>query len=167
MTETLSHIALRRLSGKDATDWYEPFEGVKVSLDEAGCLVIDAPAVCAKTLVTNDIAEIATDGCHFRIQGRRDNVICSGGIKLQIEEIEAHLQPFVNSQFMITKRPDARLGETVVLLAAPKDIETLRTACKEHLTKYEMPRMFIAVDELPYTETGKPARAEAFRIAQQ
>ena len=167
MTETLSHIALRRLSGEDATDWYEPFEGVKVSLDEAGCLVIDAPAVCAKTLVTNDIAEIATDGCHFRIRGRRDNVICSGGIKLQIEEIEAHLQPFVNSQFMITKRPDARLGETVVLLAAPKDIETLRSACKEHLTKYEMPRMFIAVDELPYTETGKPARAEAFRIAQQ
>lgn len=167
MTETLSHIALRRLSGEDATDWYEPFEGVKVSLDEAGCLVINAPAVCAKTLVTNDIAEIATDGCHFRIRGRRDNVICSGGIKLQIEEIEAHLQPFVNSKFMITKRPDARLGETVVLLAAPKDIETLRTACKEHLTKYEMPRMFIAVDQLPYTETGKPARAEAFRIAQQ
>lgn len=126
-----------------------------MSLDEAGCLVIDAPTVCAKTLVTNDIAEIATDGCHFRIRGRRDNVICSGGIKLQIEEIEAHLQPFVNSQFMITKRPDARLGETVVLLAAPKDIETLRTACKEHLTKYEMPRMFMAVDHLPYTETGK------------
>ena len=30
-----------------------------------------------------------------------------------------------------------------------------------------MPRMFIDVDEMPYTETGKPARAEAFRIAQQ
>lgn len=32
MTETLSHIALRRLSGEEASDWYEPFEGVDVSL---------------------------------------------------------------------------------------------------------------------------------------
>ncbi|MCI6688156.1 MAG: AMP-binding protein, partial [Prevotella sp.] len=82
MTETLSHIALRRLSGEEASDWYEPFEGVDVSLNADGCLVIDAPAVCATTLTTNDIAEIAPDGRHFRIRGRRDNVVCSGGIKL-------------------------------------------------------------------------------------
>lgn len=167
MTETLSHIALRRLSGEEASDWYEPFEGVDVSLNADGCLVIDAPAVCATTLTTNDIAEIATDGRHFRIRGRRDNVVCSGGIKLQIEEIEAHLQPFVSVPFMITKRTDARLGETVVLLAADADIEQLKTACHEHLTKYETPRVFVAVDRLPYTETGKPARAEAQRMAQQ
>lgn len=167
MTETLSHIALRRLSGEEASDWYEPFEGVGVSLNADGCLVIDAPAVCATTLTTNDIAEIATDGRHFRIRGRRDNVVCSGGIKLQIEEIEAHLQPFVSVPFMITKRTDARLGETVVLLAAAADIEQLKIACHEHLTKYETPRAFVAVDHLPYTETGKPARAEALQMAQK
>ena len=167
MTETLSHIALRRLSGEEASDWYEPFEGVDVSLNADGCLVIDAPAVCSTTLITNDIAEIATDGRHFRIRGRRDNVVCSGGIKLQIEEIEAHLQPFVSVPFMITKRTDARLGEMVVLLAADADIEQLKTACHEHLTKYETPRAFVAVDRLPYTETGKPARAEALRMAQE
>ena len=167
MTETLSHIALRRLSGEEASDWYEPFEGVDVSLNADGCLVIDAPAVCATTLTTNDIAEIAPDGRHFRIRGRRDNVVCSGGIKLQIEEIEAHLQPFVSVPFMITKRTDARLGETVVLLAAHADIEQLKTACHEHLTKYETPRAFVAVKRLPYTETGKPARAEALRMAQE
>ena len=167
MTETLSHIALRRLSGEEASDWYEPFEGVDVSLNADGCLVIDAPAVCATTLTTNDIAEIAPDGRHFRIRGRRDNVVCSGGIKLQIEEIEAHLQPFVSVPFIITKRTDARLGETVVLLAADADIEQLKTACHEHLTKYETPRAFVAVERLPYTETGKPARAEALRMAQE
>ena len=167
MTETLSHIALRRLSGEEASDWYEPFEGVDVSLNADGCLVIDAPAVCATTLTTNDIAEIAPDGRHFRIRGRRDNVVCSGGIKLQIEEIEAHLQPFVSVPFMITKRTDARFGETVVLLAADADIEQLKTACHEHLTKYETPRVFVAVERLPYTETGKPARAEALRMAQE
>ena len=94
-------------------------------------------------------------------------MVCSGGIKLQIEEIEAHLQPFVSVPFMITKRTDARLGETVVLLAADADIEQLKTACHEHLTKYETPRVFVAVKRLPYTETGKPARAEALRMAQE
>ena len=94
-------------------------------------------------------------------------MVCSGGIKLQIEEIEAHLQPFVSVPFMITKRTDARLGETVVLLAAAADIEQLKTACQEHLTKYETPRAFVAVERLPYTETGKPARAEALRMAQE
>ena len=31
---------------------------VKVSLNSNGCLVIDAPAVCAQRLETNDIAEL-------------------------------------------------------------------------------------------------------------
>ena len=55
MTETLSHIALRRLSGERASEWYEPFPGVRVSLNADRCLVIDAPEVCEETLVTNDI----------------------------------------------------------------------------------------------------------------
>ena len=55
----------------------------------------------------------------------------------------------------------------VVLLAADADIEQLKIACHEHLTKYETPRAFVAVERLPYTETGKPARAEALRMAQE
>ena len=72
MTETLSHIALRRLNGVGATDWYTPFEGVTLSQTEDGCLVIDAPAVHDGKLVTNDIAALRTDGS-FRILGRKDN----------------------------------------------------------------------------------------------
>lgn len=165
MTETLSHIALRRLNGEQASLWYEPFEDVDVSLNADGCLVIDAPAVCAEPLTTNDIAEIATDGRHFRIRGRRDNVVCSGGIKLQIEEIEAKLQPFVDVPFMITKRSDERLGETVVMLVVSDDTERLQAICSAHLTRYEMPRAFVMVAALPLTETGKPARAEAMKMA--
>ena len=62
MTETLSHIALRRLSGAEASEWYTPFPSVGVSLNEEGCLVIDAPEVCKERLVTNDIAVIQGDG---------------------------------------------------------------------------------------------------------
>ena len=97
MTETLSHIALRRLSGPDATEWYTPFPTVDVSLNREGCLVISAPLVCPDTLVTNDLAELNDD--RFRILGRRDNVVCSGGLKIQIEEVERRLQPPLRAPF--------------------------------------------------------------------
>lgn len=165
MTETLSHIALRRLSGEDASEWYTPFDGVEVSLNQDGCLVINAPEVCAEPLTTNDIAEIDGDGRRFRIRGRRDNVVCSGGIKMQIEEIEAKLQAHTDIPLMITKCPDEKFGETVVLLAECNDMEPLKTLCHQWLSKYELPHDYIYVERLPLTETGKPARAEAMRIA--
>lgn len=165
MTETLSHIALRRLSGEDASEWYTPFDGVEVSLNQDGCLVINAPKVCAEPLTTNDIAEIDGNGRRFRIRGRRDNVVCSGGIKMQIEEIEAKLQAHTDIPLMITKRADEKFGETVVLLAECNDMEPLKALCHQWLSKYELPHDYIYVKRLPVTETGKPARAEALRIA--
>lgn len=166
MTETLSHIALRRLNGNEASEWYEPFESVDVALNDEGCLMINAPLVCSKTLITNDIAEIAPDGRHFRIRGRRDNVICSGGIKMQIEEIEAKLHPHVNVPFIITKRKDEKFGETVVMLAETKDIDMLKAVCQERLSKYEQPHYYIYTNSIPTTETGKPARAKAMEMAE-
>ena len=164
MTETLSHIALRRISGPDATDWYTPFSSVRVSLNGDGCLVIDAPEVCVNTLVTNDLAEIATDG-KFRILGRRDNVICSGGIKIQIEEVERELTKHTDIPLIITKFPDERLGETVVLLTESPAIDELRRICTERLPRYWQPRHYLTVSKLPTTATGKPARAEAQQLA--
>ena len=163
MTETLSHIALRRISGSGATDWYTPFSSVRVSLNGDGCLVIDAPKVCANTLVTNDIAEIA-DG-RFRILGRRDNVICSGGIKIQIEEVERELAKQTDIPLIITKFPDERLGETVVLLTESPDIDELRRICNTALPRYWQPRHYLTISKLPTTATGKPARAEAQQLA--
>ena len=172
MTETLSHIALRRLNGPERSDWYTPFEGVSVSLNDEGCLVIEAPAVHDGPLVTNDIAEIlpspigeGTGVRPFRILGRKDNVICSGGVKIQIEEVERFLSPHLSVPFMITKAPDVKLGEQVVLLTESPDIDTIRQCCQAILPKYWQPRHYLHVDHLPLTETGKPARVEAERIA--
>ena len=167
MTETLSHIALRRLNGPEATDTYRPLPGVTVSLSAEGTLQIDAPAIHEGILTTNDLAEILPDGS-FRILGRRDNVICSGGIKLQIEDIEKklHALPYA---CQITAVPDARLGETVTLLYET-DAWTLQEwddHCRELLDAYEVPRHFIRVEELPLTENGKPARQIARELAQK
>ena len=163
MTETLSHIALRRLNGPEACEWYTPFEGVSLSQTNEGCLVIDAPAVHDGPLVTNDIVEISDKG--FRVLGRKDNVICSGGIKIQIEEVERLLRAHVSSPFMITKRADKKFGEQVVMLTESMDMDLMRDVCRQVLPKYWQPRGYLHVDALPMTETGKPARKEAERLA--
>ncbi len=162
MTETLSHIALRKINGKEASEWYTPFDGVKVSSKD-GCLVIDAPQVCPDTLVTNDIAEIR-DG-KFRILGRKDNVICSGGIKIQIEEVEAMLRQHLTSPYVITKVKDDKFGEAVVMLTESTDIQSVRTVCESILPRYWQPKHYLYVDHIPMTETGKPARMKAQQLA--
>jgi O-succinylbenzoic acid--CoA ligase len=164
MTETLSHIALRKLNGPDASDCYTPFPSVKVSLNDEGCLVIDAPEVCSERLVTNDIAELSEG--RFRILGRKDNVICSGGIKIQIEEVERQLRPHLSLPFLITKRPDAKFGEVVVLLSEGS-VDEARAVCERILPKYYQPKVYLHVDKIPLTETGKPARKQAEDLAKQ
>ena len=176
MTETLSHIALRRLNGQERSDWYTPFSGVELSLNEEGCLVIDAPALNAGTLVTNDLAELRkrkegdTVVQEFRILGRRDNVICTGGVKVQAEEVERKLRPLLDRPFLISKRKDEKFGEAVVLLVASpgplssEETEKYKALCASTLQKFERPRFFLAVDEIPMTETGKPARALAEQL---
>ena len=191
MTETLSHIALRRINGAEASEWYQPFDSVKISQTEEGCLVIDAPQVCAETLVTNDIVEIepyiynkvekhdkvekheVMEKLRFRIKGRKDNVICSGGIKIQIEEVEALLKPHLEKPFMIAKKKDEKFGEIAVLLTEDEDLKKVEATIRRLLSgksddsnksseskshKYWIPREFRYVEHLPLTETGKPKR---------
>ena len=167
MTETLSHIALRRLSGPGASSWYRPFPSVKLGLDANGCLVIQAPLVSPSTLVTHDRAELTEDdcGCCFRILGRLDNVICSGGIKLQIEEVEALLRPVLHAPFLLTKRPDRKFGEAAVILTEAADVAAVARTCSEVLPRFWRPREVLHVESIPLTATGKPARAEAEKLA--
>ena len=191
MTETLSHIALRRINGAEASEWYQPFDSVKISQTEEGCLVIDAPLVCSETLVTNDIVEIESyiynkvekhdkveknevmEKLRFRIKGRKDNVICSGGIKIQIEEVEALLKPHLEKPFMLAKKKDEKFGEIAVLLTEDEDLKKVEATIRRLLSgksddsnksseskshKYWIPREFRYVEHLPLTETGKPKR---------
>ena len=174
MTETLSHIALRPLNGPDASDWYTPLEGASVSLNADNCLVINAPAVHDGPLVTNDIAELTTPvtndtvggapQCRFRILGRKDNVICSGGVKIQAEEVERLLLPHLSAPFLITKRPDEKFGEVVVLLTEG-DTKEAADVATQILPKYWQPRLYIHVSQIPLTATGKLARKDAERLA--
>ena len=163
MTETLSHIALRRLNGKEASLWYTPFQSVKISISQDGTLVIDAPSVCSEELITNDIAEINERG-QFRIIGRKDNTINTGGVKVQIEEVERLLteESGLKDGFRISLREHQVLGQEVVMLVDASITEQKMALLKSAIStlpKYWQPKDIVAVDALPMTETGKPDRA--------
>ena len=165
MTETLSHIALRRLNGTEASDWYTPFDNVSIRLSEEGTLIIHAPEVCSEELITNDIAEINPED-KFRILGRKDNIINSGGVKIQIEQVEATLKEHLDLPFQITARKDVKFGEIVVILYNKVENEAkIRRICEEKLPAYWVPKVYLPVEELPLTGTGKPDRATARRWA--
>lgn len=163
MTETLSHVALRRVSGPEASPWFTPMPGVSLSVNDDQCLVIDAPHLCPERLVTRDVVEMEPGSRRFKVLGRIDNVIITGGVKIHIEQVEQTLAPHVSLPFLITKCPDARFGEIVVMLlqGTADDIPAVRAACDSHLTHYARPKRIIPVDVLPMTPTGKPARHDA------
>lgn len=163
MTETLSHIALRRINGKLRSTWYTPLEGVSISLSKEGCLIVHDSCTNDQPLITNDLAEINEKG-QFRILGRKDNVVCSGGIKLHIEELECKLQAYEHG-CCLTYVDDDALGQALVCLYVPQDVSNLRLYCQTVLTKYQHPKHFIEVPQLPFTETGKIARATARTLA--
>lgn len=164
MTETLSHVALRRVSGPEAMDSYTPLPGVTVGRAENGCLTIEAPALCDGKLFTNDLVDLQPDG-RFRILGRADNTIVSGGVKVQAEELERLLRPFLPNPFMVTWITDPRLGQSVVLLSEDSSPESL--CQKAELPPYWKPRHWLHVDKISLTETGKPARAAAHELAER
>lgn len=161
MTETLSHIALRRLNGQQASPRYTPLEGVQVSLSEEGTLRIEAPLVCDQPLVTNDVAKLYPDGS-FIILGRKDNIINTGGIKIQIEEVEQGLKSILNHPFAITSLPDPKFGERIVLLYTG---DALAPDSLISLPKYQRPKSIFYTQEIPLTETGKINRPACRHLA--
>ena len=189
MTETLSHIALRRLNGLQSSSWYTPLQGIKVSTNADECLVIDAPMLCDSPIVTNDMAEIRAtstsegqNALAFRIIGRRDNVINSGGVKIQMEELERLMRPFLTMPYMVTKRKSEKFGEIVVLMVEKEDdgegatfeekselpiVRAFHKLLHRALPRYWEPRLYLSVDRIPMTETGKPNRALAQRMAEK
>lgn len=165
MTETLSHIAMRRINGSCSCQFYTPLDGVEIQQAADGCLEIFAPAICPTRLKTNDIVELSADHKSFKILGRKDNVIDSGGIKIQAEQVEALLQPHLSLPFAISKRKDEKFGEAVVLALACADEsrksaeeQKARAVCLRLLPKYWQPKSIVVLHELPLTETGKVAR---------
>jgi len=154
MTETITHIAARKLGEKAFT--VLPY--VSVSFDDRNCLVIHAPRISPEVIITNDIVELVDEN-QFIFLGRMDNVINSGGIKLIPEQIEQKLSGKISQRFFIASKPDDELGEKVVLVIEGEKRE-LVDSIYESLDKYEKPKEIIFIPKFLDTATGKILRKE-------
>jgi o-succinylbenzoate---CoA ligase len=173
MTETISHVALQRLNGKDKHDYFETLPGVTVSKDDRGCIVIAAPFL-SEPVVTNDIGEFISP-TQFKWVGRWDNVINTGGVKVMPEKIEAALEKIfqesnIQNRFFIEGLPDESLGNKVVLVvegtpALRSVIDAAVEQLRGHISPYEIPKLIIFTSPFQETESGKINRKKTLTPA--
>jgi O-succinylbenzoic acid--CoA ligase len=162
MMETLSHVALRELSGSRASDWFYPIPPVNMEPDSRGCLVIHAKHLGNVHIITNDAAEWNRQG-GFRIAGRVDFVINSGGVKVFPERVEERIGHLISVPFFITWTPDERLGQKVVLCTEEDELsgaqeEDLLSRIADCVSDHERPREVFCFRQFERTVSGKIIR---------
>jgi O-succinylbenzoic acid--CoA ligase len=162
MTETVSHIALRRLNGAERSPYYTILPGVTINKDANDCLVIDAPYIADGTVKTRDIVRMI-DKNKFEVLGRLDNVINSGGIKHNPEAIEKKIEDLIADRFIISSVPDARLGDKIVLIietSDPRKYESpdFKNSVNRKLPVFERPKDLFFMEHFPETGNSKIQR---------
>ncbi len=156
MTETASHVALADIAAEDAP--FEALPGIVFSTDSRGCLVIDAPDFDYRSVTTNDIVTLI-DNRRFRMHGRIDNAINSGGIKIHPEMLERAIPSDFAYPFYFTGEADEKWGERLVLVIECRADEAAETGREiNRLIPGHMLKRIYAVDRIPTTSTGKPRR---------
>ena len=173
MTETLSHIALQKLNGVNAQDFFQTLKNISIQVDQRGCLLINASHLGSDSIVTNDLVELISEN-QFRWLGRFDNVINSGGVKVIPEKIESAITPLMTelnleNKFFIAGIPDRILGEAVILIVEGEITNTsiekiLLQRMKETLGKYEVPKSIRYVSKFIQTDTGKVNKPKTLEI---
>jgi len=167
MTETVSHIALKRLNGTGKTAYFQALEDITLAIDGRNCLKIKGDITQEAWLQTNDVVQLL-DNQRFVWQGRADNTLNTGGIKVQIEVLESKIAVLLANMhlpthFAVAGVPDAKWQQKIVLflelpaLPAPV-LENLRATFKTTLLRHEVPKEIYFVTNFPRTETGKIRR---------
>ncbi|MDO5654524.1 MAG: AMP-binding protein [Flavobacteriaceae bacterium] len=152
MTETITHIAMRQLNHQKA---FHTLENIEISSDQRDCLVIKTPYFHEK-IQTNDVVEILNDKS-FKLLGRIDNIINSGGIKINPETLENLLRPYISHEFIVHFKTDSKLGQKVVLVIEANEIAEI-TYPADLIPKNQQPKEVVFVPKLPRTPNGKVKR---------
>lgn len=161
MTETASHIALRKIA--DGIDCFTTLPGITVTTDHRECLVIDMED---RKIVTNDVALLHSP-TEFQIAGRVDNMIITGGKKLNPLEIEEQLRKLTEARCYVSSIKDELWGEKTIVVIDESDPGSLsfkenwkriRTEMRQFLPSWKIPKGYVAVSSFSYTPTGKLVR---------
>lgn len=170
MSETASHIALRKLNPPENADSprevpaFQALPGITLEQDKNDCLVVHVPFLSKEPIQTNDLVSMQ-DAQSFYWLGRADHIVNSGGVKLVPELLESQLEPVLQRRFFLTGIPDAVLGEKLVLVAEGKPEEGILAKVQDSgvLEKYEVPKAVYFLEAFKAGKSGKILRAEIVR----
>jgi O-succinylbenzoic acid--CoA ligase len=170
MTETCSHIAVRRINGPQPEDYYKTLPGIKISKDDRECLVIEGEVCLDGKVVTNDLVELIDDQ-QFEWKGRIDRVINSGAFKINLDQLEEETQNLLNASqlhmsFFYHGLADEVLGEKLILVVQTEnpdhDLPLLELALSA-LPKLRRPKQLLRVSAMKLTPSGKIDRINTLK----
>ena len=161
MTETVSHIALKKLS-YPPQNFYSTIGNIKLRLNENNQLIIKGAITSNKEVVTNDRVQLLSPTTFIWL-GRTDNTINSGGVKIQIEEVEASISLLferlnIDNRFFLDAEKDDTLGQKLVLYIEGYERtlpSTIMEKMKIQLDKFECPKHIYYIPTFDETSTGK------------
>lgn len=160
MTETYSHVAIRKVNGKNEP--FQALEDISFDITKDNCLIINAPKIGVEHLITNDLVTLLNQQQFFFL-GRKDFVVNSGGMKLQPELLEKKIdQEMKGVRYFFGGLSSEILGQELVLFIEHHD--TTRTYDFSNLlNKYERPKKIIFLKEFKNTNSGKINRIETIK----
>ncbi|WP_310392175.1 AMP-binding protein [Hymenobacter sp.] len=172
MTETCSHVALRRLNGPGASTAYRVLTGIAAGQDARGCLTLRGDVTDDQLIITNDQVQLL-DAHNFEWLGRADFMINSGGVKVPAEKVELVLDVALAEigearRCFVAGRPDERLGQAVAAFIEGPSLSAelekrLQELLAERLGRYERPRQLVYVPAFQATASGKLDRPGTLR----
>lgn len=171
MTETVSHIALAKITLKNLH--YHTLPGVQIGKDSRGALWVKGSMSADEKIQTNDLVDMDSENTFYWL-GRTDFVINSGGIKLHPEQLESRIELPVQKiypgcSFFLTGKADDKLGEKLILLIESSDdsqekVKLLHEELKNSLNRFEMPKEIHLSKKFSMTPNGKIDRAKTVNI---
>jgi long-chain acyl-CoA synthetase len=150
----------------------------QLSVDESGQIWCEAPPWArfeywndaAKTrnawrgnaFTVGDLGRIDPDGYLF-LDGRRDDLVISGGVNVYPAEVEAALAGIEGVESIVVfGAPDERWGARVcAAVVGSVTVAALEEAARESLAPFKRPRQYVHVGDadIPRTSTGKVRRS--------
>ena len=171
MTETVSHIAVRKLLAaalkqQNLSEPYRVLPGIEVKQEVNQCISIRGAVTLNRWVETKDVIELK-DNRSFFIVGRLDDIINSGGIKVDptvLKSLIKHQLTHENIDFEIIGIQDDKLGEKVVLVfVKPQNTDSIDALfwtsifekLKTSIDKRLLPKEIYTIQELPTTSSLK------------
>ena len=163
MTETVSHVALKKLNNPKVEDDYTVLPGVEFGVDDRGCIFLQGPVTDNERVQTNDLVEITSENT-FNWLGRADNVINSGGVKVVLDKVDEVIAEVLyksgySNNFFSWYENDEKLGQKLILIIQKNEQELsvsgLLEEIRNRISTYQTPKHVYFVKEFIKTPTDK------------